>query len=52
MTFTGDIAPAARVRDLPTDTMDLADLWEATPTDQDWHDYIEATYDPDFPFPK
>jgi len=47
MTFTSDIAPAARVRTIPTGTPDQADLWEIA---QGWDDFLAETYDPDLPY--
>jgi hypothetical protein len=48
ITFESDIAPAEAITDLPYGTPDQLDVW--TQEDQDWHDHLEAIFDPDGPF--
>jgi hypothetical protein len=48
MKFESDLAPISHVVVIPVGTPDLLDEWYADqPTDQDWADWLEETFDPD-----
>lgn len=50
MKFESDLSTDANTTVLPTGTPDLLDIWYADqPTDAEWGDWLELTYDPDGP---